>query len=413
MLITLSTIGLSNYKEIDYFWAPKNEEPKVYRTAYFPVAVDAIFRPDKMFLMVTPEVCQHDNCQRLQKEIGERLELVPIPRGESEEELWEIFDIICHAVPKDARIILDITHGFRSLPLLVFGAATYLSRSKNTRLERIVYGAYEAGKKENEVVTQAPIFDLTVLADLQDWLQALDAFAIRSDAEKLAFLLKQTHDRQWATREPQQEMLPYRLQNMGQHLEAFSNSLRLLRPLEALKEAAEIQALADEVEREAARWEKPFGHILSTLTYDIRGLASNKPQQLDEKGLHQQIGLVKHYVAKDLLVQAVLLGREWVINWLAWKTLEKLWLDRDVRYRLEKGLGAAAKAQRSKKEVELPPWYHTLPEAKEVSTLWNWLTDLRNDVAHCAMNDDPASAENIRTRSHELVERLERLLPCD
>jgi CRISPR-associated DxTHG motif protein len=407
MLVALSTIGPTDYKEIEYSWASGGQEPRTCRTALFPLAVVDFFQPEELLLMVTPEACNHKNCHKIRQNLGGRLQLVDIPPGRTEDELWEIFDKVSEAVPEGAEVILDVTHAFRSLPLLIFGVITYLRRTKGVRLERIVYGAYEARETGPDGVPRAPVFDLTVLADLQEWLQAVDAFTVRSDAEKLADLLEEAHRRPWLARVPG---APRRLQGIGEHLKKFSRSLRLLRPLDALEAAAKAQKLAQEVEQEAARWAKPFGHVLSRFTKELQPLAADGDVcTLDEEALRRQLALIKHYVEKDLIVQAVLLGREWLVNWLAWQRKEKEWRSRKVREELERTLGSAAQGLRGEK-VTLPSWYKALPEAREAAKLWGRLTDLRNDVAHCAMNDSPAPADSINKRAKQLVQRLERLL---
>jgi hypothetical protein len=196
---------------------------------------------------------------------------------------------------------------------------------------------------------------------------------------------------------------------MAQCLETFSRSLRLLRPLDALEAAARAQTLARQVEQEAARWAKPFRHVLSRFTDELRSLAADDARALDVEGLRRHLALIEHYVKKDLIVHAVLLGREWLVNWLAWRTGVEQWLDRMVRKELEHTLGLAAQSLQGEK-VTLPSWYDALPEARETAKLWGWLTNLRNDVAHCAMNDNPASPVSIGERAKQLVQRLERLL---
>lgn len=319
MLVALSTIGPTTYKEIEYCWAPRGQEPQTYRTALFPLAVDAFFRPEKLLLMVTPEARTHENRCYIERVLGQRLQLVPIPPGRTEEELWQIFDIVSDAVPEGAEVILDVTHAFRSLPFVIFGVTNYLRRTKGIRLERIVYGAYEAKETGPDGVSRAPVFDLTMLVDLHEWLQAVEAFTVRSEGQKLADLLAEAHRRPWLSGEEGEGKLPRQLQRMAGCIKEFSQSVRLLRPLEALEAAARAQTLARQVEQEAARWAKPFRHVLSRLTDELSPLATGDARTLDEEGLRRQLSLIQHYVEKDLIVQAVLLGREWLVNWLAWR----------------------------------------------------------------------------------------------
>lgn len=55
MFVVLSTIGIGKYEEIEYCWLHGGGGYQIYRTALFPLAADAFFRPDKLLLMVTPE----------------------------------------------------------------------------------------------------------------------------------------------------------------------------------------------------------------------------------------------------------------------------------------------------------------------------------------------------------------------
>lgn len=410
MLVALSTIGPTTYKEIEYCWAPRGQEPQTYRTALFPLAVDAFFRPEKLLLMVTPEARTHENRCYIERVLGPRLQLVPIPPGRTEEELWQIFDIVSDAVPEGAEVILDVTHAFRSLPFVIFGVVNYLRRIKRIPLQRIVYGAYEAKETGPDGVQRAPVFDLTMLVDLHEWLQAVEAFTVRSEGQKLADLLAEAHRRPWLSGERGEVELPRQLQRMAGCIKEFSQSVRLLRPLEALEAAARAQTLIRHVEQEAARWAKPFRHILSRLTDELSPLATGDARALDEEGLRRQLSLIKHYVQKDLIVQAVLLGREWLVNWLAWRAGNKPWLNRDTRQELERVLGLAGRRLQEGDTEALPSWYDALPEAGAVADLWRWLTNLRNDVAHCAMNDHPAPCSSIRERAEELVQRLSKLL---
>ncbi|MCE7872202.1 hypothetical protein DYH09_17735, partial [bacterium CPR1] len=49
-----------------------------------------------------------------------------IPRGEKLEEFWQIFDLVARLVPEKADLYVDLTHGFRTLPILVLLALEYV-----------------------------------------------------------------------------------------------------------------------------------------------------------------------------------------------------------------------------------------------------------------------------------------------
>ncbi len=84
---------------------------------------------------------------------------------------------------RDDRVVLDITHSFRYLPMLMVVALHYSRFLKeNVQIERILYGAMEALGAPGEVAQMpvekriVPIFDLTVLVSLLDWTIANEQF---------------------------------------------------------------------------------------------------------------------------------------------------------------------------------------------------------------------------------------------
>ncbi|MDI3536768.1 MAG: hypothetical protein PWP16_319 [Eubacteriaceae bacterium] len=101
-----------------------------------------------------------------------KLKIFDVPDGRSEAEIWEIFDIMISGFSHEDRVYLDITHGFRSLPLMATAIADYSKQIYNIELEEIYYGAYEAKDSQNN----APIFCLKQFYTLEKWSTATDKF---------------------------------------------------------------------------------------------------------------------------------------------------------------------------------------------------------------------------------------------
>ena len=413
MLVALSTIGPTEYKIGNYQWGTEAGEIQVCCTDLFPIAVDAFFNPDELLLIVTSEAKNHKNYQKIEQALQGKLRPVSVPLGKSEGELWQIFDLIADAVPENARVILDVTHAFRSLPLVIFGVINYLRFTKGVTLERIVYGAFDASKAGSGEAAVVPVFDLTIMIKLQEWLHAVEDFHLRCEGEKLAKLLEDAQGRQWSSGQGKKDELPRRLKNMGRHMRDFSRSVRLLRPLEALNSAAQALELAEEIEQEAERWAKPFKHMLSRIAQELKPLAAGGAGSLDKPFLRSQLSLVRHFLKKGLVVQAVLMEREWLVSWLVWRAnFGGSWRDKNVRREMEEAMGRAAQHlyRDGLTEASPPEWYKKLPEADTVTKLWNELTNLRNDLAHCAMNDSPAAPDSIMKRAEDMAKELEQLI---
>lgn len=74
------------------------------------------------------------------------------------------------AVSDEDRIVLDVTHGFRHLPLLSCFAALTMRRIRRAAVEGIYYGAWEM--RDAEDIT--PVARLDGLLQIVDWLSAFD-----------------------------------------------------------------------------------------------------------------------------------------------------------------------------------------------------------------------------------------------
>ena len=394
----LTFLGTSKYETVTYYWYERE-----CQTRLFPEAVARIFEPEKLLVFVTPTAKQHENFAALSERLGAKMEAIDIPEGRSEQELWKIFDCVTSSVGEGDSVILDITHAFRSIPMIVFAVAAYLRRTKSVTIERIVYGAYEARDENN----RAPIFDLTPLLDLLDWLSGAEFFLQRSDASLLAERLLSTHGQAWKTQS--QGDLPKHLQSVANKLQSFSQALHLARPREVMNHANGLLQMLEKVISEAEQWAKPFAVILEQIRSEAEKFAHDAPDRLDKENLQKQLALIEHFVEKGLWVQAILLAREWVVSWVALQRGDGDWLDKDYRENeIETSLGSAAQRVQ-KKPAQVPKWFDELPKSKEVADLWNSLTQLRNDVAHCGMRKNAAPISSIEQRVKEIPSRLKAL----
>ena len=397
-LKAISFLGTGEYKTVTYCW-----QGRECQTHLFPEAVACIFEPEKVLVFVTPKAKQHEYFAALSERLGAKMEAIDIPEGRSEQELWQIFDCVTSSVGEGDSVILDITHAFRSIPMIVFAVAAYLRRTKDVTIERIVYGAFEARDENN----RAPIFDLTPLLDLLDWLSGAEFFLQRSDATLLAERLRTVHRQAWRSRSG--EDLPTILQPIANKLQSFSQALHLARPRDVMNHANGLLQMLEKVISEAEQWAKPFAVILEQIRSEAEKFSHNAPDRLDKENLQKQLALIEHFVEKGLWVQAILLAREWSVSWVALQRGDGDWLDSNYREReIEHALGSAAKRLRGE-SVEVPEWFDELPKSKEVADLWNSLTQLRNDVAHCGMRKNAAPISSIEQRVKEIPSRLKAL----
>src|SRR5690625_1692057 len=136
---------------------------------------------DKAFFFLTQQA-EKQHWDKLEGVLGEReFQIVPVknlPDGHTEKEIWDIFELVYSHLEEEDRVILDVTHGFRSLPMLQIVLLNYARSLKNITVEHILYGAFESlgiplFKIDEEIPDPAdrevPILNLTSFSAIQSW----------------------------------------------------------------------------------------------------------------------------------------------------------------------------------------------------------------------------------------------------
>jgi len=103
-----------------------------------------------------------------------RLRLIPYCRDEREQ--IALLRILADEVVEVDQVELDITHGFRHLPMLALLAALYLRKVRGARIEHIWYGALDMTQEG-----KTPVLDLAGLLHIADWIEALAVYERSGD----------------------------------------------------------------------------------------------------------------------------------------------------------------------------------------------------------------------------------------
>ncbi|QJD30451.1 TIGR02221 family CRISPR-associated protein [Methylococcus geothermalis] len=121
----------------------------------------------------------------VQNRLGIPVNLAIVPYAVSEEEQVAVLRRLAAAVNSGDEVFLDITHAFRTLPMLALVAAQYLERVKKVRIADIYYGAFEMQRE-----SPTPVVRLRGLLKLMDWVQTLAAYDKDGDYGAFAPLLE-------------------------------------------------------------------------------------------------------------------------------------------------------------------------------------------------------------------------------
>jgi hypothetical protein len=354
-------------------------------------ALVVLFAPDEMTVFAPGETGPGDGT------------VIPLPDCNSEAGLWACFEAICGAVNENERLIVDLTHASGALPFVVFLALPYLRELKGVRIDRVFYGA-----RPDRAATELPVHDLTPFVEVLDWVGAVRGFLRHLDADELAALFAGVQDRAHRQR---REPPPLQLKPFANNVARFASAVRLARPAEAFLAAHLLLARLDQVEGEVAA-DLP---ALRPLVDEIRLLAplAEEVPALDDDLLRRQRALIRYQLDHGLLLQAVELGREWLVNLLVLHLgcSPERWLDWEVRETVGRTATGAvlARQHRDHDATALSDRFEALADADGIASVWQAIGELRNDLAHCGMNEQPKAVRVIERRAAAVVAALEAL----
>ncbi len=113
-----------------------------------------------------------------------RLRIIPYCRCESEQ--VDFLRTLADEVQDGDQVHLDVSHGFRHLPMLALLAALYLRQIKRANIRGIWYGSFDPD------TSKAPVYELSGLLRISDWLQAVAGFDKDGDYRPFVPLLRQS-----------------------------------------------------------------------------------------------------------------------------------------------------------------------------------------------------------------------------
>jgi len=120
-----------------------------------------------------------------------QIEMVPIPDGIEENEIWKIIEIIDEMIEREDKLFIDITHSFRYIPMIIPSMLTFLKATKGIKLHSIHYGAFEALGIPQEIKNIpledriAPVRELTEIYKMIEWSEAANAFLQYGSGKRL------------------------------------------------------------------------------------------------------------------------------------------------------------------------------------------------------------------------------------
>ncbi len=333
-------------------------------------------RPTHVLAICTPEAKQ-DSWPLLKQALNGRcqdVERVDVAGAETQEDVATYLTTVTSAVPGDADLTVDLTHGFRHFSFLTYVAVLYLNALREVPVRGAWYGLLNSERP-------SPFLDLRPLLNLPDWIYAVRVLGETGSALPIAKVIR--HHAQ-----PGSAAL-----EISDKLSWFSEAYLAGTPIELGRHAHAVRQKREQFKRTleqvhqlplAQELVERFDKTLSVhaLTELPSGNGWKKKIALSEAELHRQAQFVDNLLEHGNTAAALGLMNEWTVSWvLLRRGWEREWLDYERTRRKAAGLLNAMGAVGNDKKLQ-----HLLsPGQRSLGMFWKNLGSLRNAYHHQGM----------------------------
>lgn len=387
MKVLIGALGVTKYDGTHYKFENGNE----VEADFFLYALARHINPDCVIAIVT-DLAEQKTLPDLQEWMN--LDSIPltairIPNGSTSAEAWEIFNKIeakfnelLQQSDSSLEVFIDITYGFRSIPILFLSIARYLQRTKDIQLGGIFYGAYDAPSPEQNL---KPVYKLDSFITVLDWATAVDTFRKTGSSVQLADML----DIYGADFQ-----LPA-MQKVAEALRDLSRALDLVRIEDAHRAAYNLIEAVKAVTTEAIREsDRIILELVKQLSDEFESIALVSPRSDIKRFIKASLELVFWYHDRNRYQDAMLVAREWIISY---KMFNPSFRTRP--YKNEEFFDYAVR------RAEENPAGWKIPERKRLATE---ISELRNSLAHGGLGQSDEAA-NMTSRIDQVMTDLRKI----
>ena len=217
---------------------------------------------DKILIFYTKDSCdknwldggQKDYTQGLQSILKSKESVVNlivegklIPEGFSEDDIWEIFNIVYDELEEGDDVYFDVTHAFRSIPLFSVVLFNFAQFTKKINIVEINYGAFEklgpAYLVKNMPMEErvAPVVSLMNVIRLQQLTQTANEFMNYGKLNTVSQILKTTQNTLETTTKAQRRIKDT-LITLQKNITLFEQQISSCQ-LDALRQASTISII--------------------------------------------------------------------------------------------------------------------------------------------------------------------------
>lgn len=303
------------------------------------------------------------SCLDNKKKEGYAVSVEPVKtvEGFTTAQVWEIFKHVIEVLEEGDEVIFDITHSFRSIPMLGLILLNYASAFHNIKVVDVLYGAYEVLRENPE--GNAPIVSMKELIHLQEWTKAINEFDKFGSATSIQQIGEQNEDENVIQLSKQLKKIHEQFTTVrGSEILEGKEYTKALDLTSKLKQENQIPVINEVI------------HILET-----------KIQNLSEKGgLINGLAGVQYCIDHQLVQQGITLLQEVLKEFVLIK-LEKDPKNRKNRDTASSALSYYASDQEEwdKSTVDVALFDAVVEEGfAMLATYYKQLSQFRNDINH-------------------------------
>ena len=227
--------------------------------------------------------------------------LIIIDEDMTAEGQWAWFEKILNHIEFEDELTIDLTHGYRSIPIVFSTAINFLQKAKKISLKAVYYGAFEKGE-ESEGTRVAPIVDMKEFYTINEWAEGVSRLVEDADTRKLASVAESTSHFQAGDLNDQEVV------------KAFQDLTDTIRNVDINRVADKANA-AIALIRKKEKHASTTGKILLNLVIDkFASLTTKEPPtgKYDAQYFDLQIEVIRILLDHKLYMQAYTVMREFI-----------------------------------------------------------------------------------------------------
>jgi len=257
---------------------------------------------DKFFILCTKESYEY-SFHDLRDELNDNLWIdrkeiqhVSINNVETIKHAWELFDKINSLIDNGDRLVLDLTHGFRSLSIILSAALNFILKSKsNIALEHVFYGQ-QSFSDDN----MGNIIDMKDFYIINEWADGVGRLVDNADAGKLAALADSDSNLHFSHLNDK---------NLINSLQDLTNTLKNIK---VNRIARKTEAALDVIKNCLADSDGAERALLKLVENKFQPLAVKSSGKYDREYFLLQISIMEMLIEHQLFMQAFTTMREFI-----------------------------------------------------------------------------------------------------